>query len=149
VAIVDLDKGQSRRGHPIDRGLPVVLVGACALFAVAVWISVPRSAPARSASLASSAPAAFAAIVPRGAILHPLTLPQKIDGVDLGAMPDRLANEAAPAAWQRVISVRGIAGVASVSGPAVIAWTEAGIAYWLTSPTKTIDELIQIASDLR
>jgi hypothetical protein len=64
-------------------------------------------------------------------------------------MPDRLANEAAPAAWQRVITVRGTAGVASVSGPAVIAWTEAGIAYWLTSPTRSTDELIQIANDLR
>jgi len=87
--------------------------------------------------------------VPRGTVLHPLALPQKLDGVDLGAMPDRLANEAAPAAWQRVITVRGVPGVASITGPSVVAWTEAGIAYWLTSPTRTTDELIQIANELR
>jgi len=134
-----------------DQLLIAVLLLASGAFAVAVWLGQPATVPV-SRNLTAVAPFAqgvSSANVARGAVLHPLALPGKIDGVDLGAMPDRLANEAAPAAWQRVITVRGIAGVASVYGPAVVAWTEGGIAYWLTSPTKTIDELLQIASDLR
>jgi hypothetical protein len=87
--------------------------------------------------------------VPRGNVLHPLQLPQRIVGVDLAAMPDRLANEAAPSSWRRVVTVRGIPGVASVEGPAVVAWTERGIAYWLQSPTRSTEELIAIADELR
>ena len=134
----------------LDQLLIVGLLLASGVFAVAVWLDQPAVAPpARTTPVDTTATSAAALNVPRGAVLHPLALPQKIDGVDLGAMPDRLANEAAPAAWQRVITVRGIAGVASVAGPSVIAWTEGGIAYWLTSPTRTTEELIQIASDLR
>ena len=135
----------------IDQLLIVGLLLASGAFALAVWQGQPAVAPAsRAATRVDNAPPAVAALnVPRGAVLHPLALPQKLDGVDLGAMPDRLANEAAPAAWQRVITVRGIAGLASVAGPSVIAWTEGGIAYWLTSPTRTTDELIQLASELR
>ena len=133
-----------------DQLLIVGLLLASGAFALAVWLGQPAVAPsARAATRVDNAPAAAALNVPRGVALHPLALPQKLDGVDLGAMPDRLANEAAPAAWQRVITVRGIAGVASVAGPSVIAWTEGGIAYWLTSPTRTTEELIQLASELR
>ena len=57
--------------------------------------------------------------------------------VDLAAMPDRLANEAAPSSLRAVITVRGVPGVASADGPAVIVWTEQGIAYRLASPTRT------------
>ena len=87
--------------------------------------------------------------VPRGAVLHPLRLPQGYINVDLGAMPDRLANEAAPWSLRGVITVRGRPGIGSVEGPAVITWTENGIAYWLASPTGTTDDLIQIANELR
>jgi len=133
-----------------DRLLIAALLLASGAFAVAVWLGQPAVAlPARTTRVDTTTTSAAALNVPRGAVLHPLALPQKLDGVDLGAMPDRLANEAAPAAWQRVITVRGIAGVASVAGPSVIAWTEGGIAYWLTSPTRTTDELIQIANELR
>jgi len=133
-----------------DQLLIVGLLLASGAFALAVWLGQPALAPSsRAATRVDNAPAVAALNVPRGAVLHPLALPQKLDGVDLGAMPDRLANEAAPATWQRVITVRGIAGVASVAGPSVIAWTEGGIAYWLTSPTRSTDELIQIANDLR
>jgi hypothetical protein len=81
--------------------------------------------------------------------MHPLVLPQRLTDVDLSAMPDRLANEAAPASWRRVVTVRGVPGVASVEGPAVVAWTEKGIAYWLASPTRSTEELITIADELR
>jgi len=127
------------------------LLVASGVFALAVWLAGPAIAPSSSTATRAGdvSQGAAASYVGRGGVLHPLALPPKIDGVDLGAMPDRLANEAAPAAWQRVITVRGVAGVASVAGPSVIAWTESGIAYWLTSPTRTTDELIHIADDLR
>jgi hypothetical protein len=129
-----------------DRLTTVALLALSCAFALAVWIGRPAAqraiAPAESTSISSSR-------VSRGIVLRTLTLPGMIDDVDLGAMPDRLANEAAPAAWQRVITVRGIPGVASVNGPAVIAWTEAGVAYWLTSPTRSTDDLIAIADELR
>ena len=134
-----------------DQLLIVGLLLASGAFALAVWLGPRAVAPSSLASTrADSSSQSVAALnVPRGTVLHPLALPQKLEGVDLGAMPDRLANEAAPAAWQRVITVRGVPGVASITGPSVIAWTEAGIAYWLTSPTRTTDELIQIANELR
>lgn len=64
-------------------------------------------------------------------------------------MPDRLANEAAPRTLRGVVVIRGTPGAASVEGPAVISWTENGIAYWLASPTRSTAELIQIADDLK
>jgi len=132
----------------VDQVLVAALLVACGLFAVAVWIAPPAtttaSAGARTVDFAPSS-----AYVPRGTVLHPLQLPQRIIGVDLAAMPDRLANEAAPSSWRRVVTVRGVPGVASVEGPAVVAWTERGIAYWLQSPTRSTEELIAIADELR
>ncbi len=134
-----------------DKLLIGALLLASGAFAFAVWTTRPAAIPV-SKDLTPVVPAsqnASSAVVPRGVVLKPLTLPPGVTGVDLGAMPDRLANEAAPAAWQRVVTVRGIPGVASVCGPAVVAWTEAGIAYWLASPTRSTDELLKIADDLR
>jgi hypothetical protein len=134
----------------LDQLLVTALLLACGAFALAVWITRPAGltvatplAPAADVGQISSV------FVPRGAIMHALVLPQRLTDVDLSAMPDRLANEAAPAAWRSVITVRGVAGVASVEGPAVIAWTENGIAYWLASATRSTDELIAIADELR
>jgi hypothetical protein len=121
---------------------------ACGLFAVAVWIA-PRAATTAAAGAQTVGFAPSSAYVPRGTILHPLQLPQRIVGVDLAAVPDWLANEAAPSTWRRVVTVRGIPGVASVEGPAVVAWTERGIAYWLQSPTRSTEELIALADELR
>jgi hypothetical protein len=90
-----------------------------------------------------------AAAVPRGIVLAPLQLPQRYVNVELAAMPDRLANEAASWTLRSVVVIRGTPGVASVEGPAVILWTENGIAYWLTSSTRSTAELIQIAGELR
>ena len=132
--------------------LPVVaLTLACVTFACAVWVARPAAVLSVAGARAPVAELAgvSSSVVPRGVVLHPLALPQRLDGVDLAAMPDRLANEAAPASWRRVVTVRGVPGVASVEGPAVIAWTEGGIAYWLASPTRSTDELIQIANELR
>jgi hypothetical protein len=133
----------------VDQVLVAALLLACVLFAVAVWIAPPAStaasAPARSVELAQTS----SAYVARGVVMHPLALPRRIADVDLSAMPDRLANEAAPSAWRRVITVRGIPGVASVESPAVVAWTELGIAYRLLSPTRSTEDLIAIADELR
>jgi hypothetical protein len=118
-------------------------------FAATVWISRPAAAPARSASQVTDLGTTTALVVPRGVVMHPLALPARMNDVDLSAIPDRLANEAAPSSWRRVVTVRGVPGVASAEGPAVVAWTENGIAYWLASPTRSTEELIQIADELR
>jgi len=134
----------------VDRALAAALLLACAAFAAGVWISRPVAANAPN-SVAPAAVIGLSAslVVPRGVVMHPLALPARLDDVDLSAMPDRLANEAAPASWRRVITVRGVPGVASVEGPAVVAWTEKDVAYWLTSPTRSTEELIRIADELR
>ena len=150
--IVELDRSVARqRKRPLDRlAIPVLALG-CVAFALAVWIARPAAVAPASGSAAPGADgtSTSSANVPRGVVMYPLVLPQRIDGVDLAAMPDRLANEAAPASWRRVVIVRGVPGVASVEGPAVVAWTENGIAYWLASPTRSTEDLIQIANDLR
>jgi hypothetical protein len=137
-----------------DQVLIVALLLGSGAFALAVWLGHPAARFSRDPAPVAALTVPYSgsvssANVARGAILHPLVFSGKIEGVDLAAMPDRFANEPPPAALQRVITVRGIPGLASVSGPAMILWTESGIAYWLTSPTRSIDELIQIASDLR
>ena len=127
----------------------IVLGLLCVAFAATVWITRPAAASARSASLTPDSGVSSSLVVPRGVVMHPLALPARLDDVDLSAMPDRLANEAAPSSWRRVVTVRGVPGVASAEGPAVVAWTENGIAYWLASPTRSTEELIQIADELR
>ncbi len=122
---------------------------ACGLFTLAVWIAPPAVTTPPGSAQAVELAQVSSVYVPRGAVMHPLALPQRIADVDLAAMPDRLANEAAPSSWRRVVTVRGIPGVASVEGPAVVAWTERGIAYWLQSPTRSTEELIAIADELR
>jgi len=129
--------------------LVAALMVACGLFALAVWIAPPAVTTPPGSAQAVELAQVSSVYVPRGAVMHPLALPQRIADVDLAAMPDRLANEAAPSSWRRVVTVRGIPGVASVEGPAVVAWTERGIAYWLQSPTRSTEELIAIADELR
>ena len=140
----------------LDQIVVTALLLACGVFALAVWITRPAEQMRNVAAPVQDVPAALpalaqtsSALVPRGAVMHPLALPQRLVDVDLSAMPDRLANEAAPSSWRAVITVRGTAGVASVEGPAVVAWTENGIAYSLESPTRSTKELIAIADELR
>jgi len=151
--IVDLD-----RSVPGDPGLAdrptlspaaissALLLLGCLAFAAAVLVGRPAGVAASSGG--QDVPLAGVA-VPRGTVLAPLQLPRAYTNVDLAAMPDRLANEAAPSTLRSVVVIRGTPGVASVEGPAVISWTEKGIAYWLASPTRTTAELIRIADDLR
>ncbi len=133
----------------VDRALVGALLVGCLAFATTVWMTRPAAAPAPSAGRVTDVGAISGLAVPRGVVMHPLALPARIADVDLSAMPDRLANEAAPSSWRRVVTVRGVPGVAAVEGPAVVAWTENGIAYWLVSPTRSTEELIQIADELR
>ena len=150
TAIVDLDRepGRARRSSH-DRGVIVGLVAAGTVFALAVSLGRPTVAPAPAPAAVLPDLNMSSAAVPRGVVLHPLALPSDAKNVDLGLLPERLANEAAPQEWRRVISVRGIAGVASDEGLAVISWSEKGIVYWISSPTRTTDELIKIADDMR
>ncbi len=145
MAVVDFDRGLTGRENRLDRGLAAALVVAGVAFAIVVLVARPvgQSGPAVPASATGDLP------VPRGAILHPLQLPARFMNVDLGAMPDRLANEAPLSTLRAVITVRGVPGVASVEGPAVIAWTENAIAYRMVSPTRTTAELIAIAEQLQ
>jgi hypothetical protein len=148
MAIVDLEPSRQRqRRH--ERGLIAALVTASAVFALAIWTSRPATAPAAQAA-ASFWPVATVstASVPRGVVLKPLILGPLSD-VELAFMPDRLANEAAPWTLRSVVVIRGAPGVASVEGPAMITWTENGIAYWMVSPTRSVSDLIRIADELR
>jgi hypothetical protein len=153
--IVDLD-----RSMPRDPGLArpvfsraaissVLWLMGCVAFAVIVLIGRPTAVIAPSQASQGTDPAIAGAFVPRGAVLKPLQLPGTYANVDLAAMPDRLANEAAPWTLRGVVVIRGAPGVASVEGPAMISWTENGIAYSMASSTRSTIELIQIANDLR
>jgi hypothetical protein len=150
--IIDLDRSMPRdpilAGPTLSRPVisSVVLLLGCVAFGVAVAVGRP---PAVTAPSIGAAMPITGLAVPRGNVLKPLQLPHTYVNVDLAAMPDRLANEAAPWTLRSVVVIRGAPGVASVEGPAVISWTENGIAYRLASPTRSTDELIQIADDLR
>jgi hypothetical protein len=137
--IVELERGPSP-GRRHDAPLIAALLIAASAFAVAVW-TVP--------ALTTSAPAPVAAVdtsaVQRSVVLHALQLPAGAADVDLEWMPERLTNEASPSSLRDVITVRGMPGVASVEAPAVISWSEAGVVYWLISPTRSTSELIKIA----
>ena len=150
TAIVDLDRASGRPTRSAhDRGIIAALAVASALFAGAVWLARPAAPPVPVPTAVFPDVNVSSAVVQRGTVLHPLALPPDAKNVDLGLLPERLANEAAPFEWRRVITVRGYAGVASVEGPAVISWSEKGILYWLSSPTRSTDELIKIADDMR
>ena len=167
MAIVDLDREpRDRRLRRRDAGLIAALLGSASLFAVAMWTGRPvETAPAAGAtesltaqsverSLFDRNPSAGVAVLPPYSITAPvvLTFPRALPDVQLGAIPDRLANEAPPANLTNVVFVRGRAAIATVTaaeGPAMVSWTEAGVAYWLVSPKYTISELIKIADELR
>lgn len=151
MAIVDLDRTAKDQRPGRDRGALLALAAATSIFALAVWSGKMTVPSAQSQSMATVAADTLASStgVPRGMVLRPLALPESIDDIELAFMPDRLANEAAPWTLRAVVTVRGLAGVASVEGPAVISWTESGIAYQLASATRTTGELVAIADGLR
>lgn len=148
--IIDLDRSKAREpSRPVDRlAIPVLALG-CIAFALAVSVGGAGASSSSLRTVDGQDRLAAGALVPRGVALTPLQLSPQYANVDLFAMADRLANEAAPWTLRGVITVRGVPGVASIEGPAVILWTEGGIAYRLASPTRTTGELIQIANELR
>jgi hypothetical protein len=153
--IVDLDRSSPRAPGPADwAALPPLalwsfaLVLGCVVFTLAVWTTRPPTTPAAQSASVEPDTISSTATVPRGVLLRPLLLPTLSD-VELAFMPDRLANEAASWTLRSVVVIRGTRGVASVEGPAVIAWTENGIAYWMTSHTRTTSDLIDVANQLK
>lgn len=78
-----------------------------------------------------------------------LVLPPWANGVDLFQVPDRLTNENLIWTLRNVVHIRGGTGLSSVEGPAVITWTENGFQYWMVSPTRSTDELVDIANGLK
>lgn len=165
MAIVDLDKGTSRQPQRGDRALIVGLGGAILVFAAAIWLSAPHprttstTFPQSSAAAASSAisrssivpvaatpPSAIPTVYPPA---RPLALPANMDNVDLFLVPERITNENLIWTLRSVVRIRGGVGIASVEGPSIVTWTEKGFQYWMISPTRTTDELIKIADDLR
>ena len=167
TAIVDLEPdGQgkpagfaaARSSH--DRGLIAALSVACAAFALAVWLG-RAAAPTTAVTVRGDAavvPSVSTVAVPVSTqvydrtgqrLLYALALPPNATNVDLGMLPDRLTNEPLPSAWLVPITVRGAAGIASADGLTVIAWTERGMLYWLSSTSLTTDQLIQVAEDMR
>ena len=167
TAIVDLDSngeispGDLRtapRAH--DRGLIAGLCVACAAFALAVWLARPAGpvgpaatdrVPLVTTAQSVGADPSYTSVWDRTGQqrLYTLALAPGARDVDLELLPERLANEAPPIEWRRVITVRGTQGVASDQGVQFISWSEDGILYWLSSASLTTDELIEIADDLR
>ena len=143
-AIVDLERADpAARGH--DRPIIIALLVTASLFAA--FIGSVRTGPAAAPQLRSVGVIDSSA-VQRGVVPRALQLPADYTNVELQAMPERLTNEASPASLRGVITVRGLPGVASVETPAVISWSEAGIVYWLISPSRTTNDLIRIADEL-
>gem|GEM_PF-4321823 len=165
MAIVDLDKGTSPQPGRRDAVLIVGLGGAILVFAAANWLSAPHPTttspafPQSSAAIASSAisrssivlvpatpPSARSTVYPPA---RPLALPAHMDNVDLFLVPERITNENLIWTLRSIVRIRGGVGIASVEGPSIVTWTEKGFQYWMVSPTRTTDELIKIADDLR
>ena len=166
TAIVDLDtngdastRGARAAPRSHDRGLIAGLCLACAAFALSVWLARPAgpvAAPAADGgplvTTAQSIGADSYMTVwdpARQQKLFTLALARGDQDVALGMLPERLANEAPPIEWRRVITVRGTQGLASDQGVQFISWSENGVLYWLSSPTLTTDELIKIADGMR
>lgn len=161
MAIVDLDSGPSRRPRARDRALIGGLGGAIAAFAAAMWLGAPHPyAPAvvTPPSMPSDVPpqAASVTALGQGTVIYApngidrvLVLPAGTTGVDLFLLPERLTNENLFWTIRSVVSIRGGVGLASVEGPAIVTWTEKGFQYWMVSPSRTTDELIKVADDLR
>lgn len=147
--IVDLDRSSRTepRTRPAELVAVAVIVGGCLAFAVLVWTG--KIQPVALDAAPMTAAHASAPAVSLGAALQTLELPPGLGSVTLSSMPDRLANEAAPATLRAVVGVRGTRGVASVDGPSQIYWTEDGVAYRLIGSDRTIDELVRIAEALR
>jgi hypothetical protein len=165
MAIVDLDKGTPRQARRGDRVLIAGLGSAILVFGVAIWLTAPHpapvatAAPQSSAAAASAAPARIAPAAIPGAPLigqrtldpaaRPLALPPGLESVDLFLVPERITNENLIWTMRSVVRIRGGVGLASIEGPAIVTWTEKGFQYWMVSPTRTTDELIKMADDLR
>ncbi len=144
--IVDLDRSVAVSRRRSDRYLIAALGLACVTFGLAVALRGPdASAPVPSGvDAAMMTPTERLALVTRDDAM-PSGVLFFLPDVVLSAMPDRFLNEVGPAALREAVRVRGTLGIASVERPAVIMWTERGVTYWLTSATRTTDDLIRLA----
>ena len=165
MAIVDLDKGTSRQPGRSDRALIVGLGVAIVVFAAAIWLSAPHATMTSTTAPQSSAAIASSAISRSGTVLlpptlpsvvrtvdpsaRPLALPANMEDVDLFLVPERITNENLIWTLRSVVTIRGRVGIASVEAPSIVTWTEKGFQYWMVSPTRTTDQLIKIANELR
>ena len=166
MAIVDLDKVSSRQPRRGDRALIVGLGGAILVFAAAIWSSAPYPTTTSPTSAQSSAAVGGSAVwsrssaavmpaTPLGAVraldpsARPLALPANMDDVDLFLVPERITNENLIWTLRSVVTIRGGVGIASVEAPSIVTWTEKGFQYWMVSPTRTTDQLIKVADELR
>jgi hypothetical protein len=178
MAIVELDREpRERRPRRRDGGVVASLLAIASLFVLAVWLGRPAGVPAAQRAMDArsvlsadpSSPLLFARVPTTdtsgvGMVLSPdgsittiftrdgsrtLAFRRPVPGVDLAALPDRLANEAAPATLTSVIRIRGTAGIASAEAPAVVWWTEGGFVYWLQSGSYTVEELTKLADELQ
>jgi hypothetical protein len=92
---------------------------------------------------------ALTAIATLGGAASPLVLPGEVADASLTFIPDRLANEPPAASLREPIAIRATTGLASVEGPATIAWTERGLSYRLESSSLAVADLVRIAASLR
>lgn len=170
IAIVDLDEPRSARAPRRVGGVPavtgIVALGVIALAVVASGQATPpRSAPGVTLAMADPAIAvparpstAAPAPIPTGLgfgwwayidVPHELALPSGVTGVRLSAIPDSLLNDQPAARFRVPVLVRGTTGLGATDGPAVVAWSEHGLWYELSSTRLTLPQLIDLASALR
>jgi hypothetical protein len=134
-AIIDLD-GEPADPHGNERRRTMVLA-----FAIALALGSPvasRDGPEATAPVEET---------------HVLALPARTPDAYLATMPERLVNEPLPREFFVVVPVRGRQGLAarigSPGGVWVVFWTENGMAYWLGSERRDMNDLLQLAGSLR
>ena len=164
MAIVDLDKSTPRQAQRGDRALIAVLGGAILIFSAAMWSSAPHAATAPATAPQPSSDISITTTSRSGARVttstspgqtardpsaRPLVLPANLDNVDLFLVPERITNENLIWTLRSIVPIRGGVGLASIEGPSIVTWTEKGFQYWMISSTRTTDDLIKIADDLR
>jgi len=135
--IVDLDADlEAARGNEHRRALALVFV---------LCLAVGGSLVGRDGPVATQPYSSASTQV--------LSLPPNTGQARLFTFPDRLANEAAPPLIVLPVRVRSTTGLAvEAARPGdgrIITWTEAGTVYWLSSDSRDIADLLQLADSLR
>lgn len=132
-------------------------VSVALVVAATVAISQPRSEGRREVEFLRAATERFEAVrvpiwiappYPAPPLGPALALPAASGAARLSAIPDAMLNDPPAARYAVPVSVRGRAGIAALDAPVVLAWSEDGYWYELSSTDRTLLQLIELASAL-